>query len=237
MVLINYPKVICQGRKGLNLPLFSNFDTYCPFIQNLFGNLLSILAWSLPGWWRWTVKRRIWLNHSKGHCQGQKGPVWLIFTYFSILISSIEVLPKCITSCCFSEVIIVLFLYFNGVDWFSRSERSIWTFVIYLDQYLINGACCDQCLYWTHIQSHIWSFSWPCDLWPWINFKGQIKVTDLSRGVSHKWCIIWAKFVWNTYNKSYMGFQFTLQHSILTFDEIERANQGHWLFSGIYFIN
>ena len=27
-----------------------------------------------------------------------------------------------------------------------------------------------------------------------------------------------------------MGFQFTLQHSILTFDEIERANQGHWLF-------
>ena len=25
----------------------------------------------------------------KGHCQGQKGPVWLIFTYFSILISSI----------------------------------------------------------------------------------------------------------------------------------------------------
>ena len=78
------------------------------------------LCWheASPGWWQWTVKRRIWLNHSKGHCQGQKGPVWLIFTYFSILISSIEVLPKCITSCCFSEVILVLFLYFNGVDWF-----------------------------------------------------------------------------------------------------------------------
>ena len=25
-------------------------------------------------------------------------------------------------------------------------------------------------------------------------------------------------------------------HSILTFDEIERANEGHWVFSGIYFI-
>ena len=34
-----------------------------------------------------------------------------------------------------------------------------------------------------------------------------------------------------------MAFQFTLQHSILTFDEIERENQGHWVFSGIYLIN
>ena len=25
-------KVIFQGRKGINLPLFSNVDTYCPFI-------------------------------------------------------------------------------------------------------------------------------------------------------------------------------------------------------------
>ena len=46
MVLINYPKldlieslkVIFQDRKGLNLPLFSNFDSYCPFIQNLLTN-------------------------------------------------------------------------------------------------------------------------------------------------------------------------------------------------------
>ena len=28
-------KVIFQGRKDLNLPLFSNFDIYCPFIQNM----------------------------------------------------------------------------------------------------------------------------------------------------------------------------------------------------------
>ena len=53
---------------------------------------------------------------SKGHCQGQKGQVWLIFTYVSILISSIEVLPKCIASCSFSEVILVLFSNFNSVD-------------------------------------------------------------------------------------------------------------------------
>ena len=42
------PKVIFKGRKGLNLPLFSNFDTYCPFIQNMFSNFFAILAWSLP---------------------------------------------------------------------------------------------------------------------------------------------------------------------------------------------
>ena len=58
------------------------------------------------------------LNNSKGHCPGQKGQVWLIFTYFCILISSIEVLPKCIASCSFSEVILVLFSNFNGVDRF-----------------------------------------------------------------------------------------------------------------------
>ena len=160
------------------------------------------------------MKRRISLNHSKGHCQGQKGHIWLIFTHFSVLISSIEVLPKCIASCSFSEVILVLFSNFNGVGWFKGyfqgQKGPSWTFVIYLGQYLRNGACCDQCLYLAHIQSHIWSFCWPCDLWPWITFKGQIKVTDLQWVVSHKWCIIWSKYVWNTYSKSYMAFQFTL---------------------------
>ena len=58
---------------------------------------------------QWTVKWRIWLNHSKCHFQGQKGQVWLIFTYFSILISSIEMMPE----------------YFQG------QKGPIWTFVIY----------------------------------------------------------------------------------------------------------
>ena len=53
---------------------------------------------------------------SKGHCQRQKSQVCLMFTYFSILISSIEVLPKCIASCSFSDAILVLFSTFNGVD-------------------------------------------------------------------------------------------------------------------------
>ena len=49
-------------------------------------------------------------------------------THFSILISSNEVLPKCIASYSFSEVILALFSNCNGVDrlerLFSRSKRS-----------------------------------------------------------------------------------------------------------------
>ena len=97
-------------------------------------------------------------------------------------------LLKCIALCSFSEVILVLFsLLMVLVDfkgYFQGQKGPIWTFVIYLGQYLGNGAWCDQCLCEAHIQSHIWSFSWPCDLWPWITFKGQIKVTAFQGVVS-----------------------------------------------------
>ena len=43
------------------------------------------------------------INHTKGNCQGQKGQVWFIITYFCILYSSIEVMQKCIASYSFSE--------------------------------------------------------------------------------------------------------------------------------------
>ena len=38
---------------------------------------------------------------------------------------------------------------------FQGQKGPVWTFVIYLGQYLRNGACCDQYLYEAHIQSHI----------------------------------------------------------------------------------
>ena len=37
---------------------------------------------------------------------------------FHIFLSRKEVMPKCIASCSFSEVILVLFSHFNGVDLF-----------------------------------------------------------------------------------------------------------------------
>ena len=113
-------KVIFQGQKGLNLQLFSNFDIFCLFIQNLFRNIFLCWHEAFPDGdnelWRegfdWVTLNVI--------VKGQKGQVWLIFTYFSIFICSPEVLPKCIASCSFSEVILVLFLNINGVDWFQR---------------------------------------------------------------------------------------------------------------------
>ena len=43
--------VIFQGQKGINLSLFSHFDTYCLFILGLCGKLQFILAYiAFPGW-------------------------------------------------------------------------------------------------------------------------------------------------------------------------------------------
>ena len=36
--------------------------------------------------------------------------------------------------------------------YFQGQKGPIRTFVIYIGQYLRNGACCDQCLYGAHIQ-------------------------------------------------------------------------------------
>ena len=123
------------------------------------------------------MKRQIWLKHSKSHFQCRKCQVWLIFTYLSILISGIGVLPKCIASwsyCC-SQILMAL-VYLKG--YLQCQKGLIWTLVIYLGQYIRNGAWYDQCLYVAHIQSHIWSFSLCYDPWPWITLKGRIKVTD-----------------------------------------------------------
>ena len=43
----------------------------------------------------------------------------------------------------------------------------------------------------------------------WLHLKVKSRSQTFQGVVSHKWYIIWSKFVWNTYNKSYMAFQFT----------------------------
>ena len=67
-----------------------------------------------------------------------------------------------------------------------------------------------------------------------VTFEGQIKPTDLSRG-----CLINSashdQSLYEIHIVSHMAFQFILYQ--LTFDDIERTNQGHWVCSGIYFIN
>ena len=87
----------------------------CSVTCSLFWHEIS------PGWGQWTVTRRIWLNHSKCHCQGQKGQVWLIFTYFSILISSI----------------------ISGIE---RSNQDHWVFIglCIIDNVLLDSGVSDQ---------------------------------------------------------------------------------------------
>ena len=53
----------------------------------------------------------IWCNVITTFFSNFQGQVWLIVTYFSLLISSIEMLAKY-----FSGVILVLFPNFNGID-------------------------------------------------------------------------------------------------------------------------
>ena len=97
--------------------------------------------------------------------------------------------------------------------YFQGQKGPIWTFVMANISETVH-AVTNVCM--KHIYKVIYdlSFSLPCDLWHWITFKSQIKVTYHSHTiqgvVSHKWCIIWSKFVWYTYSKSYMAFQFTL---------------------------
>ena len=52
--------------------------------------------------------------------------------------------------------------------------------------------------------SHIWYFSWPHDLWPWMTFNGQIKyIWIFYWAVSSEWCMLWPKFTCNTWSFSW----------------------------------
>ena len=137
-----------------------------------------------------------WLNHSKCHCQGQKGQVWLIFTYFSILISSIEVLPKCIVlhyvasqrwSWCCSQILIVLI---DSNDYFQGQIGPIWT-ICYLFRLMFIWGTYTKVIY----DLFVYLVSFDIGL--------ALKVKSRSHAfqgcVTHKWCIIMIKVLWNTY--------------------------------------
>ena len=115
--------------------------------------------------------------------------------------------------------------------YFQGQKGPIWTLVIYVSQYLRNGACCDQCLYEAHIICKV-IYGLSVDL---VNFDLGLPLKVKSRLHTFKeLCLIngalYDQSLYEIHISSHMAFQFTLWH--LTFDEIERANQGHWVFSG-----
>ena len=87
-----------------------------------------------------------------------------------------------------------------------RTNQGNWFFS---ELYLINHACYDLSLYETHIYEVIYDLSiyiMTFDLgWP---FKVKSRSNNFQWVVSHKWCFLWSKIVWNTYStgKSYMAF-------------------------------
>ena len=90
-------------------------------------------------------------------------------------------------------------------------------------------------VYMKHIIiSHIilWSFSLPHDLWAWMAVKGQIEVIET---VSPESGMLWPKFTWNPYSKSYMIFHLTSWS--LTLDDLHRPDRGNVCLMGcIYWI-
>ena len=79
--------------------------------------------------------------------------------------------------------------------------------------YSVETKCCPNVLH--HVASLLWSQSCPIIWKVWIQFKGHFEksnldLCDLFQLISQKRYIVWWKFVWNTYSKAYMAFQFTL---------------------------
>ena len=151
-------KVIYQGRKSLNLTIFFNFDTFCPFIQHLFSNVFSIVTWSFPRMVtiklmkQWTVNRRIWLKDLIGHFRGQKGQVCSFSETVHVLTNvCMKHFYKVI---CNISIYLVTFDLGLPLNVKSRSHT-------FKGLCLINGASYDQMFYEIHIVSHMWSFSLP----------------------------------------------------------------------------
>ena len=71
--------------------------------------------------------------------------------------------------------------------YFQAQKGPIWTFVIYLGQYLRNGACCDQYLYEAHTNSYMIFQLTLCHL---IGLKVKSRSQTFQGVVSHKWYII-----------------------------------------------
>ena len=101
-------KVNFQGRKGIK---FFNFYTYCPFIQNLFGNLNIYLGMKLPQ----DGANELWRD----------GFDWIVLKVRKVRFGSFSHIYLCINqwywntshmyeSFSFSEIL-VLFSNFNGV--------------------------------------------------------------------------------------------------------------------------
>ena len=78
--------------------------------------------------------------------------------------------------------------------------------------YSIVTKCCPNLLH--HVASLLWNQSCPKTWKPWNHSKGNFQgqkgpIWTFVIYFSYYLRMVWWKFVWNTYSKSYMAFQFT----------------------------
>ena len=182
--------------------------------------------------------------HSKGHFSRskwfEKGQIWLFLLLLPILLKSglITFLYILYTASLgwyiyWSTVkrwiygIIQNVIFKVGKVRFSSFSHNYW-------YYSIITKCCPNLLH--HVAFLLWNQSCP-KIWKvWNHSKGHFQgQKGPFQLISQKRHIVWWKFVWNTYSKSYMAFQFTWWN--LTLDVIQRSNQGQWHFSWLLFIN
>ena len=98
--------------------------------------------------------------------------------------------------------------------------------------YLVVIKCCPNVLH--HVASSLWNQS--CiKIWKVCHHsKGHFQA-HLFEIISQKRCMIWPMFLWNTYTKSYIMFQFKLR--ALTSDDHLRSNKGHITLNRLYLVN
>ena len=80
------------------------------------------------------------------------------------------------------------------------------------------------CIFWmVPVMTQVYMvFSWPHDLWPWITFKSnQIKYNWIFNElhVLSEWCMLWARFTYNTYSKSHI-WSFSWPYDLMTWDDL-----------------
>ena len=177
--------VIFQGPKGLKKVKFGCFWYFLPiYSKAVWLTFLYFLYTASLGWYWSTCQEMVFIELFKRSFSRSERSGLAHFShnywYYSI-----------VTKCCPNLLHHVAFWLWNQSCpkiwkvW--RSERSNLDLCDLLQRisrkrYIVY----DESLYEIHIVSHIWPFSLPDKIWPWMSLKGQIKV---------KWHFSWLLFI------------------------------------------
>ena len=157
------------------------FLDICQIFQKLFNNFFSILACSLPNDGTNELSKDgfdgIALKVIFQGRKGQIGPFSHIDIYYSVVPQCCLIVLHHVASlgwckCC-PTIQMVCGHSIGNFEGHKGHFGPLWSICTNISETV---HVMTKSWYETHIVSHVWSLSWPHDLWPWITFKGQIKV-------------------------------------------------------------